>query len=1082
MTRAILLAAALAVAAAPPAQAQQTQTGALRVSVKNKLSGEPMPGAQVTISGARTMGGQTNDQGLFLQPAMPVGSYTVVVTFLGYSDVRTQDVTIRVGATTPMEIVLEEAVLTLQELVVTGVTDPTAGIKVPFTVSRVTTEQLQVPATNSALASIQGKVAGANIVRSSGKPGAGVNILLRSPTSFEESNSPLFVVDGVVIARDLNATTADIEALDIVDIEIIKGAAAASLYGSRAAAGVVSITTNRGLNQPRGATRISMRTEFGKEFLAASAPVTHAHHYRMNADGTALADADGNPVLWGDRTVRTVAEVGGGARMMDQQFPGQIYDNMKALYRPDQFLTNSVTVSQNMENTTFLVGITRFDQRGAMANNDGFWRNTGRFTLDHRVGTNLSFSFTGNHSRTWEDDISSGGTTSTQPYYAAIYYPPFVDLAKKDENGNYMQAPDPSVDLENPLWRQATRDNYTSRVRTWGNASARYSPLTWLTFNGQLSYDRADTKEQVYVPKGVPLDIEGFNPSNGQLTLVTRANNAYNGAFGLTFARQFGDLNARLATRGTFEQEDREQVEAEGRDFIVEGVRDLSAAATLYDMHSSTTDIRANGVLADLALDFRDRYIASFLIRHDGSSLFGPLERWHTYRRASAAYIISREEWFNLPFINELKLRYAMGEAGGRPSFSSQYETWSVSRTQGLSKNTAGNPSLKPQFTREHDVGIDMIGFNNRFQLELVYATQTSTDQIILVPASVISGYTNLYANAALVKGRTYEATMTAYPIRTQNFTWSINAVADNSETKLVEWERSCFWGSNVGRGHERTCAGERAGDFWMRKTVRDPSDLPSWLQGARDEFVVNDEGYLVWVGKRADGTPNSWRDGIATASQAEFCAGSSFNVNNGCGWGSFFSTGGQTYRWGEPFRAWDEENDEVRRVNMGSSLPDLGFGFGSNMRYKGFSTYLGFRGQIGGKVYNNAKQYLYDGFKHRDLDQTGRPDELKKTVDYYERGIANGNSGYIDSFLEDGTYLKLGEARVSYRLAANQTRRVLGSLAPSELTFGLNARNLFTLTNYSGFDPEAGSPLSRVDNIRYPYLRSLTATVDITF
>src|SRR5690606_15537712 len=102
------------------------------------------------------------------------------------------------------------------------------------------------------------------------------------------------------------------------------------------------------------------------------------------------------------------------------------------------------------------------------------------------------------------------------------------------------------------------------------------------------------------------------------------------------------------------------------------------------------TDVRANGYFFDLGLDFRDRYIGSFLIRRDGSSLFDPLERWHTYKRASAAYLISREDWFNIPFINELKIRYAMGEAGGRPGFSWQYETWLISRETGLSKSTAG--------------------------------------------------------------------------------------------------------------------------------------------------------------------------------------------------------------------------------------------------------------------------------------------------------------------------------------------------------------------------------------------------------
>ena len=1073
-SRIILLAAALATVAAIPAQAQQ-QTGSLIVNVTNTQSGEPMPGAQVSIQGTR-LGGVTNEQGRFMNPAVPVGTYTVEVTLIGFSDVRQRDVAIRAGETAVVTATLEEAVLSMQAIIVSGVTDPTAGIKVPFTVSRVSQEQLQVPTVNSALASIQGKVAGVNIVRASGKPGAGVNIVLRSPTAFEENNSPLIVVDGVVIARDLNSTTADIEALDIANVEIIKGAAAASLYGSRAASGVVSITTNRGSQLPQNQTRIASRTEFGRGFLGSTVPITYAHHYLMDAAGTTLADSDGNPVGWDGRTARNVSAHGGNARMMDQAYPGQTYDNLGALYRPDQFMSQNVTVSHNTESTTFLVGATRYDQRGALANNEGFWRNTGRVSVDHRVGQKLSLSFTGVHSRTWEDDISG------DPYEDILTYPAYVDLTKRDENGNYLQQPDPLVELENPLWRQGTRDNYTARSRTQGSLLTRLSPLSWLMFDAQLSYDRADSKVQVYVPKGVPLDLEGFEPAAGRLFLNHRENNAYNGAVGATLMRQFGDLNARLALRGTFEKEYRELFEADGRDFIVEEVRDLSAASTMFSMHSSTTDIRTNGMYADLALDFKDRYIASFLIRRDGSSLFGPLERWQNYKRASAAYIISREDWFNLPFINELKLRYAMGEAGGRPGYTDQYEIWTVDRVAGLSKTNAGNPTLKPHFTREHDFGIDVIGFNNRMQLELVYARQNSRDQIIFVPATVISGYNSVVANAAVMEGRTYEATVTAYPIRTQNLTWSINAVADNSETKLVEWNRSCFWGSNAGRGHERTCAGERAGDFWMQRTVRNASDLPSWLADRADEFAVNDDGYLVWVGKNATGTPNSWRDGVAIADDAEACAGSASSVSNGCGWGSLFSTNGFTYRWGEPFRAWDEEEDQVRRDKLGSSLPDVGFGFGSNLRYKGFSTYLGFRGQIGGKVYNNAKQWFYNQLRHGDLDQAGKPDELKKTIDYYQRGVAQANSGWVDSFLEDGTYLKLGEARVSYRFRAEQLRRFLRSMTPSELTFGVNARNLFTLTKYSGFDPERGTPLSRVENVGYPHLRTLTATVDIVF
>ena len=370
-TRAILVAAAFLAAASIPAHSQET--GALRVDVKNKLSGAPVAGAQVSLQGT-PIGGVTNDQGIYLNPRVPAGTYIVLVSYIGYGEQRLRDVAVRTGETAALNVTLEQAVLSLQEVVVSATSDPTAGIKVPFTVSKVSSEQLQIPTVNSTLAAIQGKVAGVNIVRASGQPGAGVNIMLRSPTAFEGSNSPLIVVDGVVIARDLDRTTADIESLDIESVEVIKGAAAASLYGSRAAAGVVSITTNRARNQARNVTRVTARTEIGKDYLAGTEKLTTAHHYIMNAAGNSLINSAGRDTTWAGRTARTVTANGGGARMMDQPYPGAIYDNLSALYKPDQYLNQSFSLSQNTENTTFLVNLTRTDQKGALEGNDGFWR------------------------------------------------------------------------------------------------------------------------------------------------------------------------------------------------------------------------------------------------------------------------------------------------------------------------------------------------------------------------------------------------------------------------------------------------------------------------------------------------------------------------------------------------------------------------------------------------------------------------------------------------------------------------------------------------------------------------------------
>lgn len=1053
---AFAIAVALTLASSDAVAAQQT--GSVAVTVINLETGEALQGVQVQVEGT-DIGAITDRSGIARLVEVPAGTQTLSATYIGYNPVGDAEVEVVAGQVVALRIEMERAVLSLQEIVVTGISDPTEGVKMPMTVSRVSPEQLQVSTTNSALGALQGKVAGASIIRSSGQPGSGVYIQLRSMTGFETDSSPLLVVDGVVLGRSFSGTTADIESMDIESIEVIKGAAAAALYGSRAAAGVVTITTRRGHSIPQGTTRFNYRSELGMEVLASTVPITRAHHYLMNESGTALVNAAGRDTTWAGRTPAPL-------RIAEFDYPGQTYDNLRALYRPGQFLNQSLSMSQNSESTTFTLNVARLDQAGALANNKGFDRTTGRFTLDHRVGDRVSISVVGTHARSYRDNISGN------PYTSILTYPAFVDLTKKDENGEYLMQPDPTVEIENPLWRQGSRDNHELRARTLGSGNIRFQATSWLTLDGQFSYDRSDINGQVYVPRGVPTSVTLDVTSDGQLSYSHRRTDTYNLNAGAAIRRRFGDLSTHFTVRALAERERSNYFAAEGRDFVVPGVPDLDVAADVYDIGSSITEIRANGLLADLSLDFRDRYILTTLIRRDGSSLFGPEQRWQTYSRVAAAWRMSQESWFRVGWLNEFKLRYAMGEAGGRPGFSDQYELWNVSRSGGVTRNNQGNPNLRPQFTREQEFGLDIIGFNNRVSLELVYAFQTSRDQIIALPTTTISGFNSLYGNGATIDGSTIEATIQAWPIRRAGFTWNMSAVFDRSRNEITKWNRSCFFGSNAGRTHEYTCTGASAGDFWVTTLTRDHDQLPSWLQDRANEFDVNDDGYLVWVGTdRETGQPLTWQDGLSDRCRT---------TGTGTCWGTLFTENGQTYHWGEPFRVLNEDGTDLREY-AGSSLPDLNFGFTNNVTWRGFSIYAALRGQVGGVVYNNMRQWNYGQLRHGDYDQRGKPEGLKKTIDYYQRGLYNGNR-WTDDFLETGTHLKLGELAVRYRFNENQLQKVFGNMAPSNLAVGLNGRNLMTWTRYSGFDPEAGTQFSRYESINYPHLRSFTATFEITF
>ncbi|MGH7469464.1 MAG: hypothetical protein ACRENP_16050, partial [Longimicrobiales bacterium] len=328
------------------------------------------------------------------------------------------------------------------------------------------------------------------------------------------------------------------------------------------------------------------------------------------------------------------------------------------------------------------------------------------------------------------------------PYSTGLTFPRFVDLSARDANGQYVQQPDSTVAVENPLFVVQTRDNFNERSRTQASGNLRFSPMNWLTFDTQLSYDRADGNDQSYTPKGVPTSVTQDIPSQGILNLRSQRTDAYNGSIAATALRQFGQLGLRGTARASIEREFTETVEAEGRDFVVDGVRSLNAAATLQTIESFAQDIRANAYMVNVGADYQDRYVLDGLVRREGSSLFGPLNRWQTYYRGAVSYRISQEEWFNLPHVNELVLRYSIGTAGGRPSFNQQYELWNVSRTSGLSRNTAGNAQLKPHYTREQEFGITSIMFDSRLSVELVYAMQLSRDQIIGLPVPTISAST----------------------------------------------------------------------------------------------------------------------------------------------------------------------------------------------------------------------------------------------------------------------------------------------------------------------------------------------------
>ena len=1005
--------------------------GTIRGQVRS-VEGGPIAAVQVYLEG-QSFGSITGVDGRYTINNVPAGTYTVIAQVIGYETGREEGVSVAAGAPVDLDFALQMQVMALDEIVVTGVAEATSRALVPFTVGRVGTEEIPIPPAN-ALGALQGRVAGANIIQGS-QPGSGVSIMLRSPTSINRENAPLLVVDGVI-----GANSADLSTLDIESIEVIKGAAAASLYGSRAASGVVQIRTRRGSSLPRDETRISVRSEFGNSDIPHPIAWATHHPFQLNSQGQFL-DNDGNVVPRGLAAANRFA-------IQDQRYPGEIYDHIGSLFNPGQYTTNSATFGHNGGSTSWLATVSDHREAGVVRENRGYQRNDFRLNLDHQLRDDFRIALSGFHMRSDRENLYGN------VFFDFVQLSPDVNLLVPDEDGTpYAFQPDESGIRPNPLYMLATQDREARRLRTMGSADLRYNPTPWLAFDVTGSYDRSDRRTDVYIPKGVKTS-NAPTGDPGYASRTTGIDDQFNGSAGLALTRSFGQLNTRTYLRGSYESSDTEVFEASGDIFSVGGIPGLDALQTVA-IGSEDETVRTTGYLLNSDLNYDERYIVSGLLRRDGSSVFGPEDRWHTYYRGSAAYRMAEEAWWPFADVNEFKLRYSIGTAGGRPDFADQYEVFSIVSGGGVALSSLGNRFLRPEKSTEQEMGLDVVAFN-RYSLQLTYATQTTTDQLVQVPLPSLFGFSSQWQNAGTVEGNSWEAQLEARLIQRPGLRWSATLIADRSRNQITEYDRPCH---NSGLGYR--CAGEWLGVIYSQKFLRGTDDLGTHLGGVHTgsaaAWDVNEDGLLVPVG-----AGNSFRDGISSEL-----------------WGTSVSIDGESYPWGMPVRLLDESGNPVR-VQTGDSNPSFRWGISNQVEWRNFSFFGLVDSQVGGHIYNATKQRMYQHQRHGEQDQHNEPDELKKPIAYYAGFLYNANSD-IDWFVEDASYVKLRELSVRYRFDPTRLSGLTGGRV-GDVSLSLIGRNLLTFTDYTGYDPDIGSTTNREDSFDYPVYRTLSASVEISF
>ncbi len=1027
-----LLPGPVSVAAVLPADDQAVRQGVITGLVTDTETGQPVANVQVSLQGTQ-LGALTTDAGRYMISNVPAGTYTVVAQMLGYSTRRQANVQVRSGESVEVNFQITITALRLEEIVVTGVSDPTAGVSVPFRVSSVRAEELHVPQVEI-LGALRGRVAGARVRQSDGEPGAEVNVLLRTPTSIARGNSPMIVVDGVILAS--GASLRDIDGFDIESLEVVKGAAASSLYGSRASNGVIQITTRRGTDLGRGVQRFSLRSEMGFEEIppdrAKMQIVTHAHPFLMDENTGDWLDRDGNVV---DRANRVTNQF---AIANTPYF--RIIDHVDQVFKRGAMQNHQLSMSQNTAQTRFHISATTHEQTGIVRLMDPYVRRGLRMNVDHDIAPNLSLGVSGFYSRT-----NRGILPVPDPLYQIFFMPADVDLTAPDPAGvfTYNWMPDPNILQENPLYLLKYNERAQNRSRFMGNLQTSYSPRDWLRVDGSLSFDRSEIGSYDYWPVGFMMTYH-TTFETGQILRQNTMREALNGALNVRLMHRFGNLTVRNNLRYLAEFDDLESTWARGRELAARETRALGIAGERA-MGSTTTAVRSEGYYFTLGLDYANRIVGDFLVRQDGSSLFGPDERWNTYYRAAGAYRMAQERWWPIDFLTEFKLHASIGTAGGRPAFSDRFETWGIAGGVPV-KSTLGNRALKPELATEKEFGLHLIA-RDRYSLQVTRAQSVVEDQLLWIPLPGVVGYGHQMQNAGTLEGNTWEVELETSLINRPDMSWAVTLIGDRSRHVITKFDRMPYTS-----GGFRRAEGASLGSRWGAPRMRSHDDLPAYHADSHGAWDVNDEGWLVPVG-----FGNTWKDGIAKEL-----------------WHTSVEIDGRTYNWGHPVPIRDDDGNNILEEVMNTE-PDFTWAVSTFLRWRNLEFGGLVDAQVGGQIYNSQL-----GWAHRDgnawtFDQRGKPEYAQKPLTYV-------SAVQFHSLLEDAGYVKLREISARYRFSPELVARLLGARQAAGLSVALMARNLYTWTNFGGWDPEVGSTITTTEYASYPGMRTISLSVQVDF
>ena len=816
-------------------------TGSIRATVTDAVTARPLNGAQVAVTGTG-LGGLANANGQVLILNVPVGTQTVTATLLGYRTVE-QTVNVTSGQVASLTIEMSQAALELDELVVTGTAQGTQRRALGNAVSTFNAEEVtNVMPVMDAQQLLQARTPGLTLLSDGGAAGDGSAIRLRGSGSLNASFEPIVFVDGVRILSGTNSfddqcgsVTHCTDALDFINpqdiesIEVIKGPAAATLYGAQAAAGVIQIVTKKG----RAGNGIQWSAGFdaGTSEWAEQRPITYWQCSESNVNPsssyTGCHGLTPGTVLEFDPLEANPYALRGGDCPANPTYPiglGEEYGAIPCDTNGAGMYNFNISARGGGQLFNFFVSAETGDEQGVYHNNFSR-RNSGRanfgFTPNDKLNFNVNLGYARNHVRMPLSNNSSNSILRNGMRGRANALWQFEEGYR-----NY------SPVLSNEWDTQTRTERYTL------GATVNYQPWSWFTNRLILGLDNANRDVRDFTsPESRTAAISGVPRGIGFIDITTPTSHIWTLDYAGTIDTDISEnLNSQFSAGVQLTRSTYESFGATGEG-LVSGQLNLvgSAAVTFGDQNYQ--EQTALGLCVQEQIGWKNRLFGTVALRVDDNSAFGRDFSLVTYPKVQASYVISEEDFFDVGFVDQLKLRGAWGQAGNPPQPFVADRTYgpAVAIDDGSPVNilrpaSYGNPDLKAETGSELELGFDASLWEGRLGVEFTYYNQTTKDALIAVPAPPSSGFSgNYFTNVGEIANSGVELLVTASPIYRRNFQWDATVALSTNSNELVTWgdaplEEISFGSFATVQKH---IPGYPLGGFWGTDVVRDGSGNP---------------------------------------------------------------------------------------------------------------------------------------------------------------------------------------------------------------------------------------------------------------